>query len=1086
MRLSWKAWVVAVLLHTGTVFALEPIRPPQPPPQRPPQIWIDPAQSAEPVRLQDVAIDIRIQGFVASTQVELTFFNPNPRVLEGELVFPLAEGQSITGYALEVGGTLREGVVVEKETARVAYESTVRRGIDPGLAELTQGNVFRTRLYPLRAMTTKRVRIAFDQPLLDTGKSYKYLLPLAFTSPLAHFKVRAEATSGESAPAASGSGALSFERWQGNFVANLDRTDFLPERELAFDVPKPKTPVTVFNVVDREHPEWRRFAAQVQSAPPKSAVNPDTNTAAPRRIALYYDASGSAATRERGRELAFLDTWFARLRDVEVDLVAFRNELDPARRFVVRNGDARELRAAIEALPLDGASAYGALHVDATERPDLVLVLGDGLDNFSTSEPVWQTAGLTPRLVFAHAAQTVDAARLTRWARSNGGQVINLLALDDAAALNQLDRSRWALLATHVLQGECAELAPAAPQPAGATFSLYGRCSPDAKLELRFGDGHGTTLVRTVSLAAGTALDTAHGAFVERLWATARIVDLEQAPQRDRDAIVALSKTYGVVTRDTSMLVLDRIEDYVRFQVEPREPDLLASYRAISGGGRGPAANPDAPAHRNRIADAWKVFRDWHERAHAGLDSMLASSAELEAVRWKHTPALSGERKNIAYAQALSKKAAALQKRWPGDGADQSAQAHWRRDALALMQELDTLRQQRITLAPDSDELMEAPRPPPKRSWWRSRIGQRKVAMAPAADGGVIVEEASPMAMPAPAAQQTAGFINPEATDAVTKSDGASVGIALREWDPQTPYLARLRAAKDPYAAYLDERREQANTPAFFLDCADYFHNEAKDARLALRVLSNLVEIDLENVPLLRVLAYRLEQWNRFDLAVPLFERSLVLRGEEPQSRRDLALALARRENPDRARAITLLWEIADHPWDRRFPDVELIALHELGDVLASAPEAERPALMALADRLGIPAELREPLPVDLRVVLGWDADNVDIDLWVIDPLGEVAIFRNPRTKSGGHLSRDFTRGYGPEVFTIRHPVPGTYIVKTHYFGSSTQKVTGPATVQLEFQTRFARGDGRREAVTRRLDNVDGEIEIGRFTVGAD
>src|SRR5260221_13695853 len=95
----------------------------------------------EPMQLQDVSNDIRIEGFVASSTLDLTFFNPNRRVLEGELVFPLAGGQSITGYALEVAGKLRQGVVVEKETARVAFEATERRGIDPGLAELTRGNV---------------------------------------------------------------------------------------------------------------------------------------------------------------------------------------------------------------------------------------------------------------------------------------------------------------------------------------------------------------------------------------------------------------------------------------------------------------------------------------------------------------------------------------------------------------------------------------------------------------------------------------------------------------------------------------------------------------------------------------------------------------------------------------------------------------------------------------------------------------------------------------------------------------------------------------------------------------------------------
>lgn len=1097
MKTSWKVWAAAALLFTGTAAARTPVISP-PPPQRPPQVWIDPSLKLEPVRLQDVAIDIRIQGFVASTRLDLTFHNPNPRVLEGEFVFPLAEGQSITGYALEVAGQLREGVVVEKETARVAYESTVRRGIDPGLAELTQGNVFRTRLYPLPAQGDKRVRIEFDQPLLDAGAVYRYLLPLAFDAPLRHFRVHAEALRGDAAPAATGGVALSFSRWQENFVAELVRENFRPECELAFDLPKPADPVTLFSLTDREDPQWRRFAAQVQSAPsaPRKAAP------APRRIALFYDASGSAATRQRSRELAFLQTWLARLATAEVDLIAFRNEADPPQRFTIRNGDSTALRAAIEALPLDGASAYGALRPELAADADFVLVIGDGLSNFGDGEPGWLAGERTPRLVFAHAAQTVDLARLTRWAKHGGGQVLNLLAVNDTVAQAQLERRPWVLQSTQVVRGQCADLAPRAPQPAGNAFTLYGRCSADAELELRFGDGDGATVLRRLKPGAGKLLDLERGAFVERLWATARISDLEDQPQRDRAAIVALSKTYGVVTRDTSLLVLDRIEDYVRYGVEPRETDLAAQYRKLrDAASKPPSEEVTRSAHRSVVLNAWTQFRRWHDDKHPWLDTLLAPAAELEAYRWQAAPALSGDKAALDQVRTLAKRSAALTKRWSSDADDAARRAEWEREASALMLELDALRQRRLVRAPESDQITAPPREerPSPRPARIAASGARRRTLASPPPPSVIVEEASPMSVPAPApaAEAVAQLSDDadsrakiaggaDAADGNGASDKAEVSIALREWDPNTPYLARLRAAPDPYAAYLKERGTQALTPAFFLDCADYFRNEAKDARLALRVLSNLAEIDFENAPLLRVLAYRLQQWNRFDLAVPLFEQALQLRGEEPQSRRDLALALSRRAQPDYARAVRLLAEIVDRSWDSRFPEIETIALHEIGDVLARAPAAQRPELDALLAPMGIDTALLQPLPVDLRVVLGWDADNVDIDLWVIDPLGEVAIFRSPRTTSGGYLSRDFTGGYGPEVFTIRRPIPGTYVVKTHYYANHAQKVLGPVTVQLEFQTHFADSASRREAVTRRLDSANGEIEIGRFTVGAE
>jgi Ca-activated chloride channel homolog len=65
-------------------------------------------------------------------------------------------------------------------------------------------------------------------------------------------------------------------------------------------------------------------------------------------------------------------------------------------------------------------------------------------------------------------------------------------------------------------------------------------------------------------------------------------------------------------------------------------------------------------------------------------------------------------------------------------------------------------------------------------------------------------------------------------------------------------------------------------------------------------------------------------------------------------------------------------------PWHNRFPEIELITLAEMNAIIATA----RTPL----DTSRIHAKLLRNLPLDLRVVLAWDADNTDIDLWVTDP----------------------------------------------------------------------------------------------------
>ncbi|UMR28742.1 hypothetical protein MJ904_16575 [Massilia sp. MB5] len=71
-------------------------------------------EASEPVRLQSLAIRGAVSGSMAETTVRMVFFNPNLRQLEGTLEFPLAEGQQLTGFSLDIEGALRPAVPVEK------------------------------------------------------------------------------------------------------------------------------------------------------------------------------------------------------------------------------------------------------------------------------------------------------------------------------------------------------------------------------------------------------------------------------------------------------------------------------------------------------------------------------------------------------------------------------------------------------------------------------------------------------------------------------------------------------------------------------------------------------------------------------------------------------------------------------------------------------------------------------------------------------------------------------------------------------------------------------------------------------------
>ena len=143
------------------------------------------------------------------------------------------------------------------------------------------------------------------------------------------------------------------------------------------------------------------------------------------------------------------------------------------------------------------------------------------------------------------------------------------------------------------------------------------------------------------------------------------------------------------------------------------------------------------------------------------------------------------------------------------------------------------------------------------------------------------------------------------------------------------------------------------------------FFLEKKQPVLALRILSNVAEMELENPQLLRILGYRLMQIGRPKLAVAVFEEVLKMREEEPQSYRDL-LALA--ADKQHQRAVDLLRQVVEGKWNGRFPEIELTALNEMNAIIATSGKE-----LAAGN---LDKRLLKNLPVDARVILTWDADN--------------------------------------------------------------------------------------------------------------
>lgn len=86
-----------------------------------------------PLSLQEVDVHIEIDGLIARTTLTLTVHNNATVRNEGTLLFEVPPGATVSAYALNVSGTIVDGVAVERERARQSYSAEVARRVDPGL-----------------------------------------------------------------------------------------------------------------------------------------------------------------------------------------------------------------------------------------------------------------------------------------------------------------------------------------------------------------------------------------------------------------------------------------------------------------------------------------------------------------------------------------------------------------------------------------------------------------------------------------------------------------------------------------------------------------------------------------------------------------------------------------------------------------------------------------------------------------------------------------------------------------------------------------------------------------------------------------
>lgn len=1086
------------------------------------------------VELRDLDIKVEVNGNIASTTYDMTFYNPNDRVLEGELSFPLGQGQNVSRFALDLNGELREAVVVEKELGRVAFENTIKQRIDPALLEKTAGNNYKARIYPIPAKGIKRIVLSYDQELVLQNDAHFLYIPLKFQKELKNFKLEITVFKQSVKPVITDGHVedLVFDNWNENFVAKSEKRNYIANSPLKIKIPiateleKVQTYADYFYIYKALEPKTRLKSK-------------------PSAITILWDASLSLRNRKIERELEILNNYFSYLTDVNISLIKFNNEILSEQKFRIQNGNWESLKKNLSETIYDGGTSFNNL--DLKKRTDEYLLFTDGIENLGN----FSEFGNTPVYVI-NSVVKANHNSLEQLCNTTGGNYVNLNNINLELANKLLINETYRFLGVKKNNQNLNNTYPNSITNITNDFSITGKGFKNGdKITLMF--GYGTEVEKEVDILLVNENNTSKK--VKFIWAQKKLKSLSVEKEKNKKEIIRTSKKHQIISPFTSLIVLDRIEDYVRFKIEPPS-NLLEEYtkrlaianqneldrKSILNG-----LKNDLSEDYSNLSNWWGIdFKYKKEKAETKKVTLsnnnvqnTNSNTQINTDIDRSLPVVSGVVSDSQYplpgVNVIVKNShSGVQTDFDGryelnaEEGDVLAYSFLGMKTIEVtVGESNVINVEMEEDANSLDEVIvtgfgtvEEDRDVPflvlngsvtgvevagASSSVRIR-GNASMALSNkplyVIDGVIAntdvdlnsleVEEMfvlkSEHSTAVFGAKAAAGVVVIKTKQGVKNNldkilemeELIEENIELKPWVPDAEYLKILRketSIKKGYSKYLQLRKENFNLPSFYMDVADFFDKrEARDK--ALSILTNLTEIELENYELLKVLAYKLEEYDRFDLAINIYKEILRLRPEDIQSYRDLALCY--KEIGEYQIAVDMLYQIVngellEKDRDRSSKGIEAISFIEMNNLIS---RFEKKLNLNAIDN-----EFIKHMPIDVRVVIDWNHNDTDIDLWVTDPNQEKCYYSHSKTKIGGRISNDMTEGFGPESFILKKAINGNYKIAIKYFSDAKQKISGPTFLKITVFKKYNSKNETKSTVIYRLEKDEDILEVGKIKI---
>ncbi len=1042
------------------------------------------------VQLKTCNISINANAFIATTEVEMEFYNPRDQEVEGLHTFQLNRGQVVTDFQLELNGKYREGSIEERWKARQAYSKIVGKRIDPALLQMDWDNHYRINIYPIAAKSSRKIKFTVTQMMEEDHLKLSYTLPLDIKSTTENFNLQIRIEKPASIPYAN-KGLLeqllfnmqgeeaSLQQHAGNIVL---------DKPISFSISQfaNKPLVCVSNNNGTPHFIMRYFPDV-----------PRYYQSKPKNINVYWDVSLSGRERNLSRELDFLEHYIADNNISRTNIFLFNNQMQGIIQYERGKDNFNSIRNYLISYKYTGATELGILNF-SNVLADAVLLFSDAVNTIGNGQP--KTGAVPVNLILSgyhyYYYYYDNYYQPYRQIIGNtGGSVIDLYNNDKYPQKNRIDTAENFLFrynAGNIYVNE------QLPVKLGSSILLSGTIKGPDNLELIYGNNSVINRSENYFIAADQYCDSNTYKKLRMLKAYDSLAYGENKRYWNWQDMIVFGLTERVVTPQTSFLVLERLEDYINYKIAPPK-DLEQKCTEMNYVYKSEYKIKALKAFTEQDA-LEQVVKDYNNRVKwwsitEPLIDLNRIEPETNTDVAKAEQPVPGKAAGVNIMNGMS----------PGSRNEMTevvvtSAFGIKRSARSVSSSVQNLTSEQVNIIRQTNinnALAGKVAGAQVRSQSLAKLGAETTIRLRgengfgAGTGALYVVDGN--IMPASEINQDDiedyTILQGPAATALFGPDGANGAVVMTSKKAKKGYSNRwytwsaykLSECKDEdyvqemktaenyerWNTFLELEKEHKTDPGFYFEMANFFFEKGKTEHVQ-ELMDNAIELSRGRMEGLRLAGYLYEQWKWFDKAIEVYRGILSNNANNLLVKRDLALAYFQKNDFDKAvKTYYSIVTAADASYE--YKRIQEQALAEMNAIIAMHKNE--------LDISYINRNLIKILPGDLRITV--ESNNgYTRALRVIEPGNSYCNAAKPLSVNNGRFTGDNYYSYGINEYIIKKAPSGKYRITVNAYDNYSYPGSIPEFIRVISFKNFQQANMKMEIKLFDLDNQYGEVEL--------